>query len=156
MVTEHAQLSAPTVAERIASTELTRFQLKDMQAGLREVARKQEMKEMLTKQIAEKRMRERKQHAQTYGQPRKGSDAVGQTRAVALCLGDKSASRSTDHQAELEAAIMQKQLERRELRKVAQQERRRLNEEDSALRKLLVEQTRIWQVEAPSQTRLAH
>ena len=51
---------------------------------------------------------------------------------------------------------MQKQLERRELRKVAQQERRRLNEEDSALRKLLVEQTRMWQVEAPSQTRLAH
>jgi len=130
---------------------MSKFQLKEAQRDLREAANKAQLREVLAKQMADKRVRELKEHAHTYGEgPQLTSTLdkmVQKATSAASISREAQAEAGAKRRAELEKAIQQKQRERKELRKLAQNEQRRLDDDAAQTEALLAERAKHKQAE---------
>jgi len=114
-----------------AIAAMGRFQLKEAQRELREHQNKLQLREVLAAQAAEKRMRELREHASTYGEPPDAGPTLARIASKGALGPSPSEARTLAGAArrkELEGAILQKQRERHELRKVAREEQRQLDD----------------------------
>ena len=138
--------------------DTSKYQLKEASRELREHANKQQMREVLTYQMEQKRLRELEQHAHTYGPSAEYESALA--KMMEKAAGAKTLSRvdqakqGQQRRAELERAIQQKQRERRELRRLAQEEQRRLDDDAAATEALMHERDRMRQSEQRTQMQI--
>jgi hypothetical protein len=126
--------------------QMGRMQLREAQRELRVQQNRMQLRDVLQKQAADKRLRDLREHAHMYGDaPGQGGGDPRSTAAVAGQPVDaaKKAAMGAAQRAELEAAILQKQRERHAMRKAAREEQRRLD--DAAAREeVLINERDLW------------
>ena len=160
-----AALAAQAYDGKLAAAErweeapnLSRFQLKEAQREIREKANKEQLREILSKQMAERQLRELKEHAHTYGEGPNYQSTLD--RMVEKAMGAQHLSRDQQirngqkRRAELERAIQEKQRERRELRKLAQQKQKEIDDTAAATETLMHERDRMRKAETQTKMQI--
>jgi len=144
--------------EKYITASLSKFHLREAQKAIRENANKQQLRDVLEKQAADKRHREACEHYETYGAlPDTTNGALNRALGAAASgatTKEKQMEQGAARRAELEQAIALKQKERRELRKVAQEEQARLDQEAATAEVLAYEVDRMRQAEVRTQMQI--
>ena len=127
----HSQPQSSFFTGQEVIEQMGRMQLKEAQREIRAHQNKQQLRQVLASQAAEKRMRELREHAHTYGEPLDGGAALARSAskaAVGPTEAEQRALAGVARRSELEAAIALKQRERKALRKEARQAQRELDD----------------------------
>jgi len=139
------------VGEKFVTSALGKFQLREAQKVIREQVNKQQLRDVLIKQAADKRQREAKDHYYTYGAPPDITNGTLNRQLTHAAIGGTSRemqiAKGAARRAELEEAIVIKQKERRELRRVAQEAQSKLDQEAATAEVLSYEIDRLRQAE---------
>ena len=138
--------------------QMGRMQLKEAQRELREHQNKLQLREVLARQAAEKRLRELQEHQSTYGDlPDATATLAKLTNRASTSVTDaeQRALAGKARRAELEAAIAKKQRERHELRRKAKEEQKRLDDAAATEEVLMYERDRYAKMEQQTSLMLA-
>lgn len=112
-------------------SQMGRMQLKEAQREIRSHQNKVQLREVLASQAAEKRMRELRDHALTYGEPIDAAASLARVASKASVGpndGERRAMAGAARRAELESAIEAKRRERHALRKAQREAQRQLDD----------------------------
>ena len=136
--------------------QMGRMQLKEAQRDLRAHQNKLQLREVLAKQAAEKRLRELREHQSMYGElPESTATLTKLTNRASVGPSDAETKwlAGAARRQELEDAIADKQRERHELRRAQKEEQRRLDEAAATEEVLVYERDRY--VKKEQQTAMA-
>jgi hypothetical protein len=138
--------------------QMGRMQLKEAQRELRQHQNKLQLREVLARQAAEKRLRELREHQSTYGDlPDATATLAKLTNRASTNVTDaeQRALAGAQRRSELEAAIAKKQRERHELRRKTREEQRKLDDAAATEEVLMYERDRYAKLEQQTGMMLA-